>query len=136
MAATNLHVVLIGDGLEAWPITHEVGQVDVDGCAKSGSQVRRARSDIANVFVVEELGLLLDSSGCAGESLEDSADVGTLLHGDDTELILFVDPDEESLRIVVEDTSALGPVAVETAGIEETIALSVIKGAKSVRLLI
>ena len=86
--------------------------------------------------VVSELGSGLDSGGGAAETLKDSADVGTLLHGDDTELILLIDPDEESLGVVVEDTSALGPVAVETAGIEETIALSVIKGAKSVRLLI
>ena len=88
------------------------------------------------MVVVSELGSRLDTGGGAAETLEDGADVGTLLHGDDTELILLIDPDEESLGVVVEDTSALGPVAVETAGIEEAIALPVIKGAKSVRLLI
>ena len=86
--------------------------------------------------VVSELGSGLDSGGGAAETLEDSADVGTLLHGDDTELILLINPDEEGLGVIVEDTSALGPVAVETAGIEEAIALPRIKGAKSVRLLI
>ena len=76
------------------------------------------------MVVVREAGDLLDSLGGAGETLEDSANVRTLLHGDDTELVLFVDPDEESLRVVVEDTSALGPVAVQAASFEETISLS------------
>ena len=62
--------------------------------------------------------------GCSlGESSEDSTDIGTLLHGDDSELVLFIDPDEESLLVVVEDASALWPVSVETAGIEEAVTL-------------
>jgi hypothetical protein len=39
-------------------------------------------------------------------------------------LIFFVDPDEESLGIVVEDTSARWPVSVEVAGLEESVSLS------------
>jgi hypothetical protein len=49
------------------------------------------------------------------------------LHGDDTELILLVDPDEESLGVVVEDTTALGPVAVESASLEEAVTLPNLK---------
>ena len=86
--------------------------------------------------VVSELSSGLNCGGGAAETLEDGTDVGTLLHGNDTELILLINPDEEGLGVVVEDTSALGPVAVQTAGIEEAIALPRIKGAKSVRLLI
>jgi len=37
------------------------------------------------------------------------------LHGDDSELIFFVDPDEESLVVVVEDTSSLWPVSLKTS---------------------
>ena len=88
------------------------------------------------MLVVGESGLLLDLGSSDGESLEDLTDVRTLLHRDDTELILLINPDEEGLGVIVEDTSALGPVAVKTAGIEEAIALPRIKGAKSVRLLI
>ena len=75
------------------------------------------------MVVMGEAGDLLDLGGGAGETLENGTNVSALLHGDNTELILFVDPDEESLGIVVEDTSALSPVAVETAGFEETITL-------------
>ena len=85
---------------------------------------------------MSELSFGLNSSSSTAEALEDGTDVGTLLHGDDTELILLINPDEEGLGSIVEDTSALGPVAVETAGIKEAITLPRIKGAKSVRLLI
>ena len=54
---------------------------------------------------------------------EDSTDVSTLLHRDDAELILLIDPDKESLGIIVEDAPAFGPVAVETTGIKEAVTL-------------
>lgn len=66
---------------------------------------------------MSEFSLLLDGGSGTGESLEDSSDVSTGLHGDDTELILFIDPDEEGLVVIVEDTSAIGPVTVETASL-------------------
>jgi hypothetical protein len=53
--------------------------------------------------------------GGSAQSLEDSSDISALLHGDDSQLILFVDPDEEGLGVVVEDTSARRPVSVESA---------------------
>ena len=39
----------------------------------------------------------------------------TLLHGNDTELILLIDPGEEGLGSVVEDASALRPVTLHTS---------------------
>lgn len=35
------------------------------------------------------------------------------VHRDDTELVLVIDPQEESLFLVVEEASAVGPVALE-----------------------
>ena len=46
------------------------------------------------------------------QSSKNSSDVSTLLHGDDSQLILLIDPDEEGLLVVVEDASAFGPVSV------------------------
>merc|ERR1712038_1648085 len=40
------------------------------------------------------------------------------LHGNDTELILLVDPDKESFVLVVEDTTALGPVTFHTGNLQ------------------
>ena len=77
--------------------------------------------------VVSETGHGLDLGGGSGETLEDFSDVGALLHGDDTELILFVDPDEEGLGIVVEDASALWPVTVQAASLKETVSFPNLK---------
>ena len=58
---------------------------------------------------------------CSGESCEYSTDVSPRLHGDDSELVFFVDPNKEGLLVVVEDTSSLGPVSVQATGIKESI---------------
>ena len=44
-----------------------------------------------------------------GETLEDTLDITALLHGNDTELILLINPDKEGLVVVVENTTAFGP---------------------------
>ena len=46
-------------------------------------------------------------------------DVTTLLHGDDAEMVLLVDPDQEGLGIVMPDTTGIGPVAGHTGAGEE-----------------
>ena len=120
-ATTDLDIVLSGNGFEFFHLLTELGKMDMDGGSKSGSEIGRARGDVTQVVIVGEAGFLLDGLSGSGESLEDGSDISTLLHGDDTELILLIDPDEESLGIVVEDTSALWPVAVETTSLKETI---------------
>jgi hypothetical protein len=72
---------------------------------------------------VGELDDFLDLSSTAGKAVEDAVDVSTGLHGNDAELILFVDPDEEGLLFVVEDTTTVGPVAVEATGLQESVSL-------------
>jgi len=57
----------------------------------------------------------LDSLDTLGKSFKDSSDISTLLHGDDTELIFLVDPDEEGLLVIVEDTTTFGPVTFHTS---------------------
>ena len=65
-----------------------------------------------------KLSNFLNLRGCSGESREDCSDIGSLLHGNDPELILLVDPDEEGLGSIVEDTSALGPVSLHASSDE------------------
>ena len=38
-------------------------------------------------------------------------------------MIFLVDPDEESLILVVEDTSAVGPVSIQTYSLKESVSL-------------
>jgi len=57
------------------------------------------------------------------KSGEDGTDVGTLLHRNNSELILLVNPDEECLLVVMEDTSSIRPDTVEITGLKESVSL-------------
>merc|ERR1711970_893659 len=48
-------------------------------------------------------------------TVEHSSNIASTLHGDDPELVLLVDPGEEGLVLVVEDTAALWPVTLHTS---------------------
>jgi len=54
------------------------------------------------------------------KTLEETTDIGTLLHGDDSELVLLVDPSAESLLLVVVDPPDLGPVPLN-AGCDQVL---------------
>ena len=97
----------------------------------ASSKVGRTRVNVSIFGIQTEVlsGLLLDrvtnSLDAPSQSLKDSLDISTLLHGDDSELILLIDPDEESLGSVVEDSSATGPVTAQSASFQEAISLSI-----------
>ena len=76
--------------------------------------------------IVGELGDLLNVFACAREALEDGMEVSTWLHGNDSELIFLIDPHEESLCVIVEDTSSFGPLAVKSASLQESITLPIL----------
>ena len=55
------------------------------------------------------------------ESAEDCTNISTLLHRNDSELIFFINPDEESLLVVVENASSFRPISVQATCIKEPI---------------
>lgn len=57
--------------------------------------------------------LFVDDFRGFAETLEGVVNECLGVHGDDTELVLVIDPQEESLVIVVEKASTVGPVALE-----------------------
>lgn len=57
----------------------------------------------------------LDAVGGSFQSLKDGFDISTWLHRDDSELIFFIDPNQESFVVIVEDTSARWPVSIKSA---------------------
>ena len=79
------------------------------------------------MIVEAEFGNFLKLLKGVQKSLEDLSDVSTWLHGDDSELIFFVDPDKESLGIVMEDTSTRWPVSVKVASSKESVSLPIFK---------
>jgi len=100
------------------------GKVNVDGGPHASTQVGGAGVDVAELLrqleVLARLSLdtVLDSLDATGQPLEDTLDITTLLHGDDTSLILLIDPDQEGLSLVVEDATALGPVTLHTSNLQ------------------
>jgi hypothetical protein len=104
------------------------GKVNVDGGSHASAQVGWAGVDVAELGGEQEVLARLSLDGvtdgldATGESLEDTLDISSLLHGDDSELILLIDPDKESLGSVVEDTTALGPVTLHTSDLQVWIA--------------
>merc|ERR1739844_344354 len=94
----------------------------------ASSKVGRARVNVS-IFSIETevfsrlpLDRVTNSLDAPGKSFKDSLDISTLLHGDDSELILLIDPDQESLGSVVEDTSALWPVSLHTSNSQISVA--------------
>jgi len=65
----------------------------------------------------------LEMSNGSAESIENLKDTGSILHGNDSELIFFIDPDEESLGVIMEDTSTGWPVSVKVASSQESVSL-------------
>ena len=60
-------------------------------------------------------------SSSRSQSPKYSSDISTILHRDNPELILFIDPNKESLIVIVEDSSAFWPVSIQAAGIKESV---------------
>ena len=75
------------------------------------------------MVILSELYHLLDLRAGPVQPLEDCLHVGPLLHGNKSELVLLVDPDQEGLIGVVEDAPAVGPVPVQADRLQEPVAL-------------
>merc|ERR1719423_329818 len=121
---TLLETEKVEDLVQLLLVLGHVGELDVDAGAETSAQVRGAGQDVAEMLVphVRVAALLhqgLDLGQALAETLEDTLDVTALLHGDDTEMVLLVDPDQEGLGVVVPDATAIGPVAGHTGAGEK-----------------
>jgi len=88
----------------------------VDTGTETSSEIGWASEDesemlIPHVLVATLLHEGLDLGQALAETPEDALDVSTLLHRDDSQVILLVDPDQEGLGVVVPDATTVGPVA-------------------------
>jgi hypothetical protein len=73
------------------------------------------------MLVLSELAVFLDSLCSSAKSIKDLFDTSTLLHRDDSELILLIYPDKERLGIVVENTTTRRPITVKIASEKEPV---------------
>jgi len=126
--STGLDSELLASGLEL--VNRLLGpsrEVNMDRGSHASTEVGGAGVDVTVLLgqsvVLARLGLdgLLDGLDTAGKAREDSLDVATLLHGDDTGLVLLIDPEKEGLGVIVEDSTTLGPVTLHTSDSQVTV---------------
>jgi len=97
------------------------GKINVDRGTHTSSKIGWAGVDESVLFRQSEvlatlsLDRVSNSLDSTGKTREHSLDISSLLHGDDSHLILLIDPEEEGLGSIVEDATALGPVTLHTS---------------------
>merc|ERR1711972_501951 len=127
--STGLQLQLLATSLQLLnAMLGPAGQVNVDGGPHASTKVGGAGVDVAEPLIQAEvlarllLDRVLDSLDTLGQSAEHFPDISTLLHRDNTELVLLVDPDKEGLLGVVEDTTSLRPVTLHTGNSKVSVA--------------
>merc|ERR1719510_2230892 len=120
--ATGLQVQLLATSLESVnAVLGPARQVNVNRGPHTSSKIGWARVNVTESLIQAEvlarllLDRVLNSLDTLGKPGEDLLHISTLLHGNDTELILLVDPDEEGLVPVVEDATSLRPVTLHAS---------------------
>merc|ERR1719367_330364 len=126
--STGLDSKLLASGLELVnSLLGVAGEVNVDGGSHASTEVGGAGVDVtvllgqSVVLAGLSLDTISDGLDTAGETGEDSLDIASLLHGDDTGLVLLIDPHKEGLGVIVEDSTTLGPVTLHTSNSQVTV---------------
>ena len=101
----------------------KIRKLNMDWSPEGSAEVGRARCDVTKTLIMWELGDFFNLTGSSCKSGEYSSNVCSLLHGNDSELILFIHPDKEGLIVVMEDTSSFWPVSVASTSLKESITL-------------
>ena len=113
----DLELKSVADGFEVG-LGGDLGKADMDRGTDGGSEVGGAEGQPSKAVVTAEGHLGLDGLDSLDQTLQHLSDVSSLklslggvlwsrdylLHGDDTEVVLLIAPDEEGLVLVVEDT--------------------------------
>lgn len=121
--ASDLNVVSVSDLVKLVLVCHQLWQFDVHRGSHGSTQIGWARGDVTEVIIMSELQDFLNMSSSSAKSVENFSNTSTFLHGNNSELILLVDPDKESFCVIVEDTSARWPVSVQVTGSKELVTL-------------
>lgn len=96
----------------------------MDTASDTGTEVGWASQDESEVLVPHEFVSVgfnssLEFVQTITPSGENGFDVTVFLHGNDSDVVLFVDPDEKIFSAVVPDTSGIWPVSSHTGGEQE-----------------
>merc|ERR1719474_2625381 len=124
-SSTRLKVKLLASGSKN--LGSQLGpawEINVNRSSHSCAKVCRAGMDVTISFIQHKvmsrflLDRILDSLDTSCQPVKHLLDVASLLHGDDPQLVFLVDPGQEGLVLVVEDSSALWPVPLHASNLE------------------
>lgn len=117
----DLQIVFAGNFFELGLVGGELGYFDVDRSTDSGTQVGWAESEETEPVVVGEGQPFFDVVYSTDQTPENGAEVTTHLHGNDTKMIFFVDPNQEGFVVVVIDTTSRWPETARVGGLQEAV---------------
>jgi len=89
--------------------------------SECGSEIRGARSDEPKLRIQSKFHLFRYVVASTTQTIKDGVDVSSLLHRDDSELIFFIDPNQERFILVMEDTSSVWPVSIESTSFQKSV---------------
>ena len=80
VSTSDVDIVFIGNCTELFLVPSELWKLNVDGSTHSSSEVGWAGGNVSKMLVISEFSNLFNFASSSGKSLEDLADVGSLLH--------------------------------------------------------
>lgn len=119
--SSDLNIVFFGYFFEFAPVLAQSWKSDVNGGPETSSEVGWASCDISEMSIVSKFSLSFDFFLSFGKSREDSLDISSFLHRNDSKLIFFVDPNEECFGVIMENTSSRRPVSSQAASLQESV---------------
>merc|ERR1719480_145604 len=99
----------------------------MDGSTHTSSKIGWAGVNVSvllresKVLATLSLDRVSNSLDSTGKTSKDTLNISSLFHGDDSHLILLIDPEKEGLGSIVEDTTALWPVTLHTSNSKVTV---------------
>lgn len=93
----------------------------MDRCSHGCTKIGWTWGDVSQVRIMSELSMLLNLTDSLTKSCKNSCNIGSLLHGNNSQLIFFIDPDQESFIFVVKDSSSWRPISIQTSRFQKSI---------------
>ena len=118
--AARLDLVLVTDSREVG-LRVGVGDLHVHAGPHASTEVGGAARQVAKLLRVLEPKTLVQLVHRTAQPTEHRPDVAALLHADDAEVVLLVQPHKESLVLVVEDATTLRPLLIHSSCFEEAV---------------
>lgn len=121
MNTSNLNIIFVCNLIEKLFVFHQFWKFNMNRCTESSSKIGWAWSDITKMIVMCKFTNFWNMSNTSAESIKDGSNVSTLFHWNDSQLIFFIYPNEESLCVIMVNTSSWWPISIEITCFQKSI---------------